>query len=270
MDSLDSVEPALSDAHFLARSGNRVRVLTCLAERPMERRELATETDVSRATLGRVLAELEERHWVQSSGRAYEATALGAFLARQFEEFLGRVGAARNVCEVVDWFPDAGFPFDLDALGSAEVVLADGTNALAPATHLQREIREADHVRVLTSVHLSMSLETGADRAVAGDQAVEAVVTPAVVEALRADPDLATVSREMLATDRSNLYLSTEEVPYVFIVADDRVNVVLFDDEDAARAVVASEEPRVEEWASETFERYRAAATRLDATAFTT
>jgi predicted transcriptional regulator len=269
MDQLDSVGHALSDASFLARSGNRVRVLTCLSERAMERETVAAETGISRATLGRVLAELEERHWVGSSGRTYEATALGAFVARQFLDLLARLDAARNVCAVVDWFPEAGFPFDLDAFGSAEVVLADGTNALAPATHLQREVRDADHVRVLTSVHLSTSLETGADRALAGDQTVDAVVTPAVVEALQADPDLATASREVLATGHSHVYLCTEDLPYVFVVADDRVNLVLFDRDGAARAVVASEASAVREWADETFERYRAGATRLDETTFT-
>lgn len=61
----------LDDIAFLARSAHRVGVLDALAEGQRERDQLRDATGASSPTLGRILADFEERHWVARDGRPY-------------------------------------------------------------------------------------------------------------------------------------------------------------------------------------------------------
>ena len=55
---------ALDDVDFLTRSEHRVTVLETLADEPHEYTELKDLTGVSRVTLGRLLAQFEEKGWI--------------------------------------------------------------------------------------------------------------------------------------------------------------------------------------------------------------
>jgi predicted transcriptional regulator len=268
MFSLDRYGSALADVDYLTRSPNRVRVLSGLSESPRERRELAEETGITRPTLSRILDELVERGWVARDGRTYHATALGRFLAGEFEAFVERVRPVALLDDVARWFPREGFEFELDRLATAEVVTATPTNAVAPTTHAVRELRGATEVTVVSPAVLPSAIEACRDPTVDGDQRIVAVVTAAVVDALREDPALSATLHEMLTAGRTELYRYDGRIPYPLLVTDDRVTIILSDDEGAPHAAVTSEDDAVRSWARTTAGAFRAEATRVPATTF--
>ncbi len=83
------MDVALEEIEFLALSANRVEVLRLLATEPHSRGELAAETGASQATLGRIIADFEERSWIRRTGGEYVATATGRIVANGFTDLLG-------------------------------------------------------------------------------------------------------------------------------------------------------------------------------------
>lgn len=268
MFSLDRHGSTLADVDYLTRSPNRVKVLSRLSESPRGRRELAEEADVTRPTLSRILDELVEREWVVSDGRTYRATPLGRFLVREFERFVERVRPVTLLDDVARWFPREGFEFELARLATAEVVTATPTNAVAPTTHAVRELRRATEVVVLSPAVLPSAIEACRDRTIDGDQRIEAVVTRAVVDALREDPDLSRTLHDMLTAGRTEVFRYDGPVPYPLLVTDDRVTIILSDAEGAPHAAVTSEDEAVRSWARSTATACRVDATRVAATTF--
>lgn len=260
---------SLDAVAFLARSVNRVRTLDALTDGPRERAELAEEVGASRATLARILDDFEARGWAERDGRTYRATQVGAFVASEFTDLLERLDAVQSLARVARWFPDEEFDFDIDRLADAEVVTADRTDVLAPTTHLVRRLARAERVRVLSHALLPDSIEASWHRTTDGRQRIEAVVTRAVVSAIRADDEIARQVREMLATGRADVYRYAGEVPYVLVVTGEDANIVLFDADGAPHAVICSGDETVVSWAESTFRSYREAATPLGTEAFT-
>ena len=76
------MESVLAEVEFLARSQNRVEVLTALAEQRQTRRDLEAQTDASQATLGRILGDFQDRSWVRKDGSEYIATATGKLVRK--------------------------------------------------------------------------------------------------------------------------------------------------------------------------------------------
>ena len=268
MFSLDRYESTLADVDYLSRSPNRVRVLARLSESPRERRELAEETGITRPTLSRILDELVERRWVARDGRTYHATALGRFLAEEFEAFVERVRPVTLLDDVAPWVPAEGFEFELTRLATAEVVTATPTNAVAPTTHAVRELRRATEVTVVSPAVLPSAIEACRDLTVEGDQRIVAIVTGDVVDALREDAELSATLHEMVTAGRTEVFRSDEHIPYPLLVTDDRVTIILSDADGAPHAAVTSEDDAVRSWARSTAGACRAEATRLPPTTF--
>lgn len=63
------MDSALEEVEFLARSPNRITVLDTLTEGPIERYDLEEITGVTRAKLGRILDDFEERGWIIEDDR---------------------------------------------------------------------------------------------------------------------------------------------------------------------------------------------------------
>ena len=71
----------IESIEFLARSPHRVGVLEALADGPTDRRDLTETTGASSPTVGRILADFEDRQWLVRDGPTYALTALGEYVA---------------------------------------------------------------------------------------------------------------------------------------------------------------------------------------------
>jgi predicted transcriptional regulator len=246
---------ALDDVAFLARSSNRVDVLSLLADSPRERAELETATGISRITAKRILDDLVERGWVTKSGRTYETTALGDLVEREFSSFFGTMQAANRLQDVVTWLPDSAFDFDLGRLADADITLPTRNNPFAPFRRAVEKLTAADRVLELTHSMPPELLMAHRDAVTAGGQQLTVVLESTVLDQVVADPELAAALEAMLERG-TEVRAYDGDVPYAVGLADDSVGFVLTDGEGFPRAFVETSDETVVSWAVSTIETF--------------
>lgn len=246
----------LASAGFLLRSPNRVRVLRCLAGGPTTRHDLERQTGVNRITLGRVVRDFEERHWLLRDGDEYVATATGASILSGLEDLLDALAAARRFGDVGRWFPRRGIDLDPAALADAAITRVDPSDPFGPYRRLVEIAEGASTVHLVadtvTAVELAREV-IGGDRLDGEDSEGEAtlLVDPTVADALLERP-AADPARRWLRDREHPLRLRTGgAVPFSLVAADGSVAIALTDDRGFPRALVTTEDESVHEWAHE-------------------
>lgn len=255
--SLDTIE-------YLARSDHRVEVLDAICTAPRTREEIRGLTDASRVTVGRIIADLEERDWIVRNGTEYEPTTSGRFIAREFTRLVRNLDTFEALPPVVEWFPGDEPAFDLCLLDDATVVTADEGDLIAPIRRGLDHIGQADHLRAVGN-GISHEFAEAIREAVETGQRNIIIGPPEMVDAIRTDADLRADIRAILESDRATLlqYEGEENLPVVQI-GDDSVTLCSGDH----RAMVETDDPTVYEWAESYFASLRSRATPVLAEAF--
>ncbi len=258
----------LEELDFLARSPNRIRVLDALTRGPVGRNTIEETTGVTRATLGRILDDFEDRRWVREDDRQYQTTQLGAYVSREISTLLDRFAPVPGLTAVAQWFPEDGFGFDLAHLAGSTIVRTTRSNALAPTAHIARRIRDADHVRLITYSVLPGVMDECWRGTIEGDLELVSVLDRDAVEHLGADPQLAEQAREMADSSRSEAYVCLDDISSTVFIVDDVVLLCLSGGEGAPLAVIETDDEVVRSWAEATFDDLRNEAERLDSSLF--
>lgn len=264
MSSTDVLEDPLEVVEFLARSPNRVNVLDLLTNGPYDRYALEEETGVSRATLGRILEDFEERNWVLESDRTYQTTPLGAYVAETFMDLLQRFEPIPSLNEVAQWFPEEGFDFDLGCLAGAEVVRPSKREALAPTNHIAKRLRTSERVRLLTYAVLPNLMEVCWRGTVDGTLELVSILDHNALERLATDPQVTDRAREMIETGQAEIVVYDGEIPSTVFIVDETVLLCLSGGEGAPQAVIETDDETVLSWAESTIEDYRREGQVLD------
>ena len=254
----------LDTIEYLARSNHRVEVLTALRVAPRTRAEIRKLTDASRVTVGRIVADLEERGWIVRHGTEYEATPNGRFVAREFTRLMDNLEAFGSLPPVVEWFPGDEPSFDLCLLDDATVVTADEGDLIAPIRHGLDLIERADNLRAVGN-GISHEFAEAIRDAVEGGQTNTMIGPPGMVDAVRDDPELRADMRAILESGRGTLlqYEDGKDLPVVQI-GDGTVAFCSGDH----RSMVETDDEAVYEWAESYFESLRSRATPVPAEAF--
>lgn len=261
---LRAMDEPIDRVAFLANSANRVRVLRTLATGPHTRAELAAETDVARATLGRVLTDLTDRGWIERQRDEYLATPQGAQLVRAVQSLTDTVETLDRLGDQVRWFPFEDVSFGIDELHDATVVRPDETDVFRPLTRSLEHIGQAETVRIVASRHAPPALEALWRATVReGRLSLEMIVSPPVLDAMLGSETDGERLREMLASERATVWRAPSLPGYNCVDNDGTIIFALRDDTGAPQALVESDAPAVREWFGAFFERHRAAATRL-------
>lgn len=250
------------DVAFLIRSPNRAAVLVALSDTPRDRAALRDHVGVSRVTVGRITTDLEARGWVDRHGGEYEATNAGRSVARAYEQFLDTVETTRRLEPLLEFLPVDAFGFDLAALGDAEVVTPTPTDPGRHLTRLRELFSEATEVRMVVHAVAPRVVASSYEVSLAGDHHTSGVVTPEVLEAMRANDEVREKIRTMLERETIDLY-ERPSVPYQVATFDGRALVSADDEMGVPRGIVVSESPEVLEWVTAQYERLRADATAV-------
>lgn len=268
-DSLNDSESILETIEFLARSKNRIAILDRLTIGRMERYEIEEATTIPRPTVSRILEDFDSRGWITLTGGEYELTPLGAYVTREFKDFLERMRVDETLADVADWLPRETLNFDLACLASAEVVRAQKTVATAPTTHIVRRIEPVHLLRVMTYTLLPEVFRICAEKSVDGDLELEIVFDPETIATLATDERNIEEARDMLETGRVKFYQCDRPVPFVLFMLDDQaVFICLMGEDGVPRAVIGSEHESVQNWARSKFEEFRAASVPLEVSFF--
>lgn len=250
------MESALEEIEFLALSSNRVEVLRLLAAEPHSRGDLATETGASQATLGRIIADFEERSWIRRTGGEYVATATGRIVADGFTDLLDSLETERKLRDIVEYLPTDAMEFDLRHLADATITVPSQTRPNAPVQRLLDLLRDAEVVRTFSHAFNDQTIRVVQERVSAGDQQFSGVFSPGAIDALAADDRLRTQLESLLAEPAASVRVRSDGVPLAVMIADDVVHLLLRDDSGVLQASLDTTAPAVREWAIERFDTY--------------
>lgn len=260
------MRPALDDIAFLASSDHRVGVLEALRDRPADRDDLRAATGASSPTMGRVLADFQDRHWIEREGRTYRLTALGEFVADRLAALVDSMAVERRLREVWPWLPHDAPGFSLDLVVDAEVSYPGSGYPYEPIERDRQLLETAERIRGFGMAMVkSSALEAYFDRILDGLEC-EFIYPPEVFEALLAWN--AETIAEAVARDNYTVLLS-EELPNSewcgICLSDDRLSICCYEpDTGALRAIVDTDDPEACGWGESIYERYRARARPLE------
>lgn len=255
---------ALAEVEFLARSENRVALLRLLATGRYDRGELATEVDVSQATLGRILEDFEERSWIRHEGDGYVATATGRLVATGIGDLLDTLAAEQTLRGVVRYLPTHAMDFDLRRLADAAITTPSRSRPSAP---LQTALDLADgatDLRAFSHTFNEQSLATIHDRVTSGEQTFAGVFSRQAYTALAEDDEVWQRTLALIDAPDAELRVREEGIPLAVTLSDDRVNLLLRDEQGLLQAALETTDEAVLAWAGETFDHYWRTATEVD------
>lgn len=263
---------ALEDAAYLSRSENRVEILDAVASGPHTRRELSEMTGVSRATLSRIMNELEDRSWTErTSGGDYVATPTGEHVAAQFVPFVESLEAIRRLGEAVDWLPIDELSIGLHHFSDAVVKRSDHDDPMEIIDFFTNLIRDANEFQVLTQFTPPEAFaESMRDGLVTGRLTGTYVITEGVIEYLRGHPERRARWRDCLGAG-ATVYQYDDHLPCNLWIIDDTVIIKKGGPESTQRSYgvpIISENETVQEWAAELIKTYRAEATPISIDVF--
>lgn len=255
---------ALGDSAYLSRSENRVQILDAIANGPHTRRELSEVTGVSRATLSRIMNELEERGWaLRTTDGDYEATPTGKHVSAQFVPFVESLEAINRLGEAVDWLPTDELSIGLHHFSDATVKRPEHGDPMEIIDLFTRLIRDATEFRVLTQfAPPSEFAKSMCDGLVTGRLRGTYVLTGDLIEYLGEHPDRRARWHACLEAGATVSHYEGH-IPCNLWVIDGTVFIKKSGPKSIQSAYgvpIISENDAVREWAIDLIETYRAEA----------
>ncbi|WP_224271077.1 helix-turn-helix transcriptional regulator [Haloprofundus salinisoli] len=260
----------IDNIQFLATSAHRVGVLETLRDGPTDRRELCEATGASSPTVGRVLADFQERKWLVRDGSTYGLTPLGEYVADRFLALQDAMEIEEKLRHVWQWLPVEMPGFSVDLFADAVVSYPGPGYPYEPVERLGQLIASTSSLRGFDNiVYKSSNLETACGAVLKG-MTFEYVFTPEALKGMVAwNPDrIMEVTACENATVLIHHYLPDGDRCGLGIV-DDRAGICCHDAETGALvAVIDTDAPEARDWAISVFEQVRAEATPVDPAAF--
>jgi predicted transcriptional regulator len=213
---------SLENIEFLSRSSSRVKVLDALQEEPRTRDELKNETDASRTTLSRMLADFEDRGWITRSNGQYQPTPEGEFVASEVKRLLENMETAEKLDGALGWIPTDEFEFDLRRLQNAEISSVRWDDPASMRTFAEH-FDGATRVRSTATTVTRDAVELLRNLTVEQDGSYEGILGPSAVESIREHPVLRKQLREILESGRASVYRYTGEDPPIMVMLVDEL-----------------------------------------------
>lgn len=250
-------------AHLL-RSENRVAALETLCRGSWRRHELQSEVGASRPTLARILADFDDRGWVERDGHEYRATTAGRLVAEKVLGTIDAVATVDRVEAVLETVPTQLPPPDPGSFSAATVTEAEPGDPFGPVR------RFSD---LLDGSETFCELNPTGTEPLAGDRfgdrlhhegPATIVVEPSVAGSLAADAG----ERRFDGDGPGGIdILVHESLPCRLSLFDDRIAVARYDPSTGAlTTLVDTAATAARRWAERVYETYAGAAVPLTET----
>ena len=255
---------AMDDVEFLAGSAYRVAALRELLEGPRRRYELREATGASKATISRLLNELEDRRWTERDGHSYALTDPGEVVASAFIALVDTVETERTLREVWDYLPTDLPGFTVSLFEDAVVRLIEPGAPYQPIPRTMELIESTGSFSMFSERVPKPATLEGITRNAAAGTATELVLLPAVVgqvvETASSDVVRRAVERGWLTVlERESFPTDTTVVIY-----DDRVGLYCRDRLGVTRLSIDTDAPDAVRWGTGLYEDVRAGARSVD------
>ena len=265
--SLDELESPLDDIAFLSRSNNRIAVLGELARNNQTRTQLRDATEVSRPTLGRILAGFRERGWVEpggsGNGHDYTLTSLGRVVFEAFRDMMTTVNTVQELRELAPRIPFAELGIDPQDLADAQITTPSPTDATAHSRRERELLDRSDRIQFLCNEAQPETIERYRDWIVEDDGRLEAIIAGDAIDAAMADHEMAGHVRDMIAAEGVTIHRYEGDVSVMIGLLDHIASIIPLDDSGVAQAFIESTDDSVRAAVADTLERYRDRADRL-------
>lgn len=254
------------DIEFLVSSTHRIEVLNTLNRDSCDRKELRTATGASSPTMGRILTDFQDRHWIEREGTTYLLTDLGEFVADQFEEFTDAMEYQRRLRNIWPWLPHEIDGFSSTLFTDLVVSQPGPGYPYKPVERLTKLLTDTRTMRGFGMALLkSGNLEPFFDHVQAG-LTCEYIYPPVVFE-------------ELLSWDEATVLETATRADYTVLLHDDlplddrcgiclfdnRVSICCYDPETGTlQSLVDTGSEEMLAWAESYYERFRDEAQLLD------
>lgn len=260
------MDSAIDEIEFLARSEHRTGVLEALAQQSLNRDDLCRSTGASSPTMGRILADFEERRWIDRNGQNYELTPLGEFVADRYMDLHEAMETERELREIVPLIPRELDDFSVDLFADATVSYPGPGYPYEPVDRFIQLIETTDRMRGFGTTVLEANALEAACRAIIDGMEFEFIYPPDVVETIFDwnPPLVAEASGCEHCTDLVHDDLPDGDWCGIAIL-DDRVCICCTDEETGMlKAVIDTDSPETLAWGESIYKLYRNEAVLLD------
>lgn len=282
-DGSDAPGEPLEVLAYLSRSAGRMTVLNTLTatDTPpgepapgFEPRDLRARTDISKATLNRVLTAFEERGWAERTvDGEYRATPLGMHLADEVGRLVRSVDAFGTLGEAAALLPRTELSIGGEHFADATVRKPSPGDPRFFGRYLGELLSETATFRAMSYVAapagIGPALEEGVGTADAHPETLDIdavlVLAERIIDSIEERPGAREDNLEMLEAG-IRMYTHDGHLPCNLFVTDDTV-VIENSQVDGVQngTVIETDDPTVHEWAVELFERYRSEGTEVTA-----
>ncbi len=270
MDPLENLEGPLEPIEYLARSPSRLAVLDAIHGESRTRKELKEMTDISRVTLSRILANFEDRGWIERRNGQYEATSKGSFVATELTGLLSNIETLDHLDGVMEWLPTDEFDFPLTCLGDADVSTSSWGDHTAQIRHVAETIPGSDRIMATASGVSRVVVDALWETTVNDDASFEALLDTTALAIIRSDAGLRQQFREMTesGTTHCRLYEGVKEPLPMIMTCDDTVILCGHDEDGPPPGTLETTDERVRLWAESYFDTIRLESTPIDPDVF--
>ncbi|WP_323174081.1 transcriptional regulator [Natrialba sp. PRR66] len=236
--------------------------LEALREKPLDRREIEEQLDVSRATSHRLMKWLGEQGFVEKSDGRFQLTGRGEAVTDEVLRFEANVSTAHRMGPLLDVICPHHAEFAIEPMVDATVTLAEPADPYWPVERFISLVSESETFRGFNTTHLA-PLNVGEFYRQLFDATESEIVYPShiIENILDVYP-----TRANEAIDRGQVTFRTrEELPYGLAIFDDRVGIGGYNDETGLmQAFVDTDSSLAREWAERVYESVKTDSTPLD------
>lgn len=255
---------AIEDIEFLARSPYRPDALRELTDEPCDRDTLRDETGASKATIARLLKELEDRNWVERDGHRYELTDSGRFVAEAFIDLVDTVDTERTLRDVWQYLPSDLPGFTISYFDDAVVSFTEPHSPYQPIPRTVELIDSSRSMRLFSErIPKSDTLEAIMQNAVAGMQ-TELILPPVVIQEVLREVPAESVERAVDGGCLAILECDAFPTDTTMVLYDGRLGLYCRDEIGVTRLSIDTDTPEAVTWGESVFEDVKSRARPVD------
>lgn len=248
--------PPHEDAHFLARSTDRIRLLTRLQAQPGSPSRLTDDLEISHRSVQRHLAQFVERGWAEKTAGTYQLTTAGDLVTERHADYIDALDTLETFGPFYRHLPDREHAPDPRWLENATLVVATPDDPQAPVHHYVETLEafETETIRMISPVLSRFFHDAHAKLAFRGVHTELVMSTGTIERARELNPMEFTV---VVGVDVLDLYRYPEPIEFGLTIGDGQLLANAYDEEGQLRACVEATRPALLRWANDQFERHR-------------
>jgi predicted transcriptional regulator len=247
--------------NHIAGTSLRIDILSVVADEPMDLRDLSDQLEEPRTTVRHNLDKMIEAGLItETIERSYRCTSIGWAVLTGLETFNECLGAALRLEPLFQCLSPAEFGLEISALTDAEVTTASQARPYAPYRRLSNLVGESEEVDGFLPTNPFLFGPPNGTEFNHGECKLSLFVTD----------DVATILCDQLESDSGlsrdffNLWIVSERpVNYGFAIADDRVLILGFDENNKPHVLVETTGCECHKWAERQFDKLKTQATEI-------